>query len=52
MLCQTFEVLHLFQNKKEKKGGYETFCSLGPHTNKTLIKDNGMFSYAGTAGGR
>lgn len=41
------------QERKEKKGGYERFCSLGPHTNKILTKDNGIFSYAGTAeGGR
>lgn len=39
----------MFQNRKEKKGGYERFRSLGPHTKKILTKDNGIFSYAGTA---
>lgn len=53
MVCQTFKVLHLFENINEKKGGYGMFCSLHPHTNGTVIKDNGIFSYAGTAeGGR
>lgn len=49
MICQTFEVLNFFQSKNEKKGGYERFCSLGPHTDKILIRNNGISSYAGTA---
>lgn len=47
MICQTFEVLHMFQNKKEKKVGYERFCSLSPHTNKILIRIKAFLAMLG-----